>query len=640
MGSRRLEPLDRHTWAANVATLACTRLSLQKASFPRVSIDFDELGVARGGLLEEVIRLAPCPLPMSYVSEFRQALRDISTSPDVARLLGTPSTSVSRTAINSILYTAIDNAVAQWGGGQKSGRAARARHIFNISGLKLQTGETISETGFVSVHPWEQRSASSLISEIYDEAFDDEELAAPISALPHENPDELNDKALSHLTTRLNRLRGACRRALDEFAKVKAAITEAQTSPPPPNMSSRMAASFKRGVGPDRKHFSGLNPEAKFWLAANLVKRDSFHRNYCTRRLSYEGMTGLERVTPGTKKHLFAGMLSTHYLPRYTLTACLLVLMSVTPWNASTVLSITSENVKRNRDGSYTVSGIKDRTDEVQEADLPALQEEDDSDDTPVPDSIDIADDDACKALELLLWHDANVEANAHRTSDSLFTALDLAHPSIFTFDIFDVHKVFDDFCKAYALKPFPLKSVREQVVSIEYLSTNKDVFLASALLRHKSIQTTHRYLNSVIIRLLNSANMKRFMDQLGASVIFACGGMKRVRDLNFDPAHVKEHLLFPPSKASKESDDSIADQWLNSIGDMRICITEAEIEHCALQHAFYKKSFQSLIRANEDRFRNFHFPRIVFCAALYQIIQQSAYRQMMTRFEETYNAA
>src|SRR5689334_5505322 len=100
MGSRRLEPLDRHTWTGNIVTLGCTKTVLQKPSFPRVPVDFDELGVARGGFLEEVIRLAPCPLLSSYASDFRHALTDISNSPDVVRLLGTSSTSITRAALN------------------------------------------------------------------------------------------------------------------------------------------------------------------------------------------------------------------------------------------------------------------------------------------------------------------------------------------------------------------------------------------------------------------------------------------------------------------------------------------------------------------------------------------------------------
>jgi hypothetical protein len=302
------------------------------------------------------------------------------------------------------------------------------------------------------------------------------------------------------------------------------------------------------------------------------------------------------------------------------------------------VLSITASNVRKNANGTYTIYGLKGRSGQFEEDILEEMTDDEWEDIQDDLNDREIADVHACKAIDLLLWQDSNIPCGVVRTSQSLFVTLNLQRPRPYRFELIQLNLALDDFCNLTGLPEFAPNQIRAQVFSIEYLRTNGDLHYVSALLNHANLETTHRYANSTIIRALAAANMKRFMDHLGASIVFVCGGEARVRELGLNPDYVREQMLFPPSAASPESQDSESDKWLNAVGELKIYITEAEIAHCAMQHTFYKKSFRALIQANEDRFRHYHFPRIMFCQALYMLIEQSQYRQILRNFDGVYD--
>ncbi|CAM2192114.1 protein of unknown function [Paraburkholderia kururiensis] len=641
-GPRTPRLAAHHTWSGNVATIFCIKTVHGKSIYPTVSLDLDALGVARGGLLEVAIRSAPCPLNSSYAGPLQQVLNDVAGSSQAVSILSTPVNKISRPQLHGLLFEAFENAIEKWSGGYKYSRFMRARHIFTLVNVKLATGESISESGFKSRFPRDNTPTKQLLSEDYDSSFDQKELAAPISATDFENLPELNRKALTHLESRLNRVTSACHKALNDFCDVRQRIYDSQAAPPPSEITELRLTHFRKGRGPTRKVYDNLSESSRFWVAANLVLRDELHKSYFNKSLSLAGLSGLMPVCHTlSNKVLFTALLSTHYLPRSTLIACLLLTMAPTPWNASVVLSMTSDNIKINRDGTYTISGMKTRTAQLQERTLTSLQDEEWQDIEAVTDACDINDEYACKALGLLLWHDRNLkDANVTRSSDSLFVTLNLGKASAYTFDIIDLSTSLSQFCQQYDIPTFIPSSIRDQVASIEYLRSNRDVHYVSALLGHADLHTTQRYLNSTIIKLLNAANMKRFMDHLSASIIFACGGMERVVELNFDPAKVREQMLFPSSPTSPETGESLADKWLDSVGDMAICITEVEIQHCVLQHRFYSRSLRTLIQFNLDRFCQFHLPRVIFCQALYKLISASPYCDVLRDYEETLNAA
>lgn len=633
---------SHHTWSGNVVTIYCIETLHNRQRFPTVVLDFDALGVARGGLLEQAIRSAPCPVHRNYVSGFRQALRAAVGDSRVAQLLSTPTGGISRAQLHDILFESFENAIDKWKTTSKYGRSHSARKIFTFVDTKLSTGDTIAGSGFKSRFPIENPSGNDLLSERYDASFDKEELAAPISAIDFKNLSELNTKALNHLETRLNRVTSACHSALDSFEALRLHLDDLKCAPPPPDISDRMLAYFREGRGPSPDLFPLLSEPARLWIVANLVERDNLHKSYLKQQVTLRGITALYPVCHTiTNKVLFTSLLSSDYLPRSTLIACLLLTMTPTPWNSSVILSMTAENVKRNGDGTYTISGMKTRTAQLQERTLSSLADDEWQDIETETDACDISDEYACKALELLLWHDKNIrDARVNRLSASLFVSLNLGHLSQYTFDVIDLPEILPEFCRQYEIPLFKAKNIRDQVASIEFLRSNRDIHYVSALLGHADVGTTQRYLNSKIIKLLNAANMKRFMDHLASSIVFACGGMKRIKALNFDPAHVREQMLFPSSTTSSETGESLADKWLDSIGDMAICITEAEIKHCALQHRLYTKSLRTLIQFNQDRFIHFHFPRLIFCQALYAIIAASPHRDILRDYEETLNVA
>lgn len=143
-------------------------------------------------------------------------------------------------------------------------------------------------------------------------------------------------------------------------------------------------------------------------------------------------------------------------------------------------------------------------------------------------------------------------------------------------------------------------------------------------ILGHADLSSITYYLNSTILRVLNEANMNEFMRRLGESILFVGGRIDNLADS-------EKNLLFP---ISRHNDQSIADTWLNNIGNSIIPIGRAEIKHCAMQMRYYKEIIPDLKSANTVRFKSFHLPRIIFCIAMYKFIFESEYRSVLREIE------
>jgi hypothetical protein len=76
-----------------------------------------------------------------------------------------------------------------------------------------------------------------------------------------------------------------------------------------------------------------------------------------------------------------------------------------------------------------------------------------------------------------------------------------------------------------------------------------------------------------------------------------------------------------------------VADSWVYEEVE-KFEVGVAELQHCAYQYHFYKKNFLKLLNENGPRFIEVHFPRMVFSAALRNIILASPHGRLLTQYE------
>jgi hypothetical protein len=185
-----------------------------------------------------------------------------------------------------------------------------------------------------------------------------------------------------------------------------------------------------------------------------------------------------------------------------------------------------------------------------------------------------------------------------------------------------------DGFEKHYIAKPFGLplfskKQFRDHVSTIKYL-IEPDPFKLKEDLDHKAMSTTVGYINHVIIKLLHRSKVKRFMDKLGATIVWAVGGSQEVEKHGMTIEQIDDRLLFPTNNYSQKN--TICDKWVESMGALTLKIGRREIEHLKYQVNYYTEHFLALKQNNPRQFLIYEVPRILFCIALQELIRTSPY--------------
>jgi integrase len=617
-----------HTWTGNVVALCTAARVRHRQTFLKVLIDFDALRVARGGLLEETIRDARCPLSATVAYYFKRILDAVCEQEDARAVLSAHPQEISVPLIH-MLFGRIDAEVGAWNHAHPYVAFIAARRIFLFCRCPLRTGQLLSEVAYLSRHGTRRGGrVKPLISEMSDPTFADASLSGPISALPHTNSEDLERMAVAHLSGRLERIRDSCIDMLDKHAVLVEEIKRLKALGLPDSLHPYTMRSLdRRGGSPIPNTLRKLSVEEHFRVVLYLVERDLLFQNRSIRHaFALESLHELRTVSryPDSRS-LHNALLADYYLPRLAVIACLLLLLIDTGWNGSTALGLTAKRVSKHGAG-YRIVGVKTRTDQVQTASIP------ESDDT----SEFVTAPTAVRALDLLLAYDASVTKYGKRDSDSLFVSMQHRVSDRVMFFIPDINECLKDFCAHYNIPHFTLRQIRDQVANREYLRGGKDPYRIRTLLGHANIGTTADYLDSHVLRLLNEANINRYMKRLAASALFAVDRAAQLPALALDRTDVDERLLFPVSRFSREGEEAIADQWLAADGEFSFVIGEAEIQHCVLQKRFYEEALPDLKQGNPERFVHYHLPRILFCAALYRFIEVSPYRNALNAIEES----
>lgn len=633
-----IEYLPRHTWTGNTVVLQCRHRENSRTRSRAVSLNFDELRIARGGLLETCINESPAPIGYSEAKQLKRVLKRLTLNHDCVVILSTSTSNAFSWQVDSI-QAAFENEIESWGSASNSTISSQARYIFRHCHSPLCDGATVSTSGFKSRFNSDTRVRKRLpLADEYDTSFDTEELAEPISALNFENETEADKAALTHLQARLERVLSRCAEIIDEYLIFRQRILTLKHAEPPNTIPARMLEGLKGTGYPNLRNWARLDSDSKLWVAVKLANRDDFHKSYPTRRLKLNGIPALERLTylPANQAK-FEVLLCATYLPRYILVACLIIVQAALIWNKDTALSLTRARIKvtRNR---IEVFGIKSKTMRKQDGSITDAKSKFAG---PIEELgwSEIQDERACIAIRLLIEHDIAINEYATRDGESVFCSLHLKSTNPLLFRLPEYSEELRAFIKKEQFPAFQFDDIREHASHIYFLNSKRDIFGLSAVMGHAQLATTEEYLNTTIVRVLNAASMKRYMDILAPTIVFTCRGKTAVEALHFDESRISETLLFPLSSMSNESTDTIADKWIASNGSLKIQIGANEIQHCALQMLFYRTNLRRLINDNQLRFKLHHLPRLIFCVALHQFISGSRYSYILEHCEEALNA-
>jgi integrase len=614
-----------HIWTENSVFIQTKCKENGRSRFGKVEINFSSLKVDRDGLLEQVILDLRWPLHPLIASTFSYSLKSITKISSVRSKLSTNVNKLNYADIWKI-FQHIESYIKTKNYSDPYALYIKAVQPFKYCKTTLSNGQMVSDIQYRTSYKYVAKKYKKLISESYDEGIEDVEMSYPLSHVRNSSITELEEKSVKHLQIRLDRMSDACVKIIEQHLSNVSRIKECKKQDLPATytpqkiesiVSNYISLKDKKFRIPehDRLHFFlFLIEKYELYKAQVLPMKFSFSNLPC----QLDNLSEWGEIKPETY------LLSDYYLPRNVVFACLIMLLFETGWNSSTLLTLSKDRVDQSVPDEFKLEGIKLKTNQIQSYVIKNQKKDSAGSSWPY------------RCLQLLIENDSNIKSYATRLSDSIF--LSKVNRTGLNANIFEslshIQRDIEYLCMQNKLPKFNLKDIRDQKANLEYLQSGKNPYVVMTTLGHKDLSTVSAYLNTNILRILNEANINEYMRRLGNTILFA-GDIKNDSIVTDELEPNDNSLLFP---ISPYSDKSIADEWLNDVGDLEILIGRAEIKHCAIQMKYYKEAIPSLKNSNAERFKRFHIPRILFCIAMYRFIYESEYRGVLREIENELN--
>ncbi|WP_321947892.1 tyrosine-type recombinase/integrase [Paraburkholderia sp. J10-1] len=537
------------------------------------------------------------------------------------------------------LVRTIDDSLHAVSTAQKSIFTTTITHFLNQIRTPLLNGETIASLFLKSRHGWNHtsRTSETIILDIFDQSY----LHTPLAAIDFENPKQLRENALQTLVEYANHINQVCTKVLDSHDELAKKLSDYTTNSLPDEVHVNIRNTIARGGIVKARTLDKLDqidPALHLHVACKLVVAHSLYRNRKpTVQLGLDTL-GQYWSVKNADAYGIAMMLSHYYLPRPVVTACLLLLIVATGWNAPTCASITRANVRETPEGTILLDGVKWRTDQIQNSEL--FEDDAVGDTSLVKPQREISNPEAIRALRLLVANRIRLDDNIAPKNPSLFVSMRSRNHTDDEFN-FCIGETFDnikEFCFQTGLKNLSANELRHVAAHTRYLSTGGDMHDLQDFLGHSKLETSVTYINSTLIRLLGEANLLRFVNLLAACVHYQTNRKDRLSDGEIRRVENNNLLMFPPSALENSEIKCIADLWMQSLGTMQLKIGLAEVAHTALQHVLYRRHMSHLMAANHERFVVHHLPRIVFCAAMYRFLSAGPFRTQLRQLTRHYD--
>jgi hypothetical protein len=624
-----IDRLTSHPWENDKAIVITRHTLYGELKYRKSVVDFELIRVERGGLLESIIRDAPCPVHPAVANSFLRVIMAAAKETKLNSILSTPPALLAdRDAIELARFA--DHEVDTWRRRDKYQAFIHAWTFFRYSRQSLATGQLIGDLRVVSQHAGTPQTIKQLISDTYDGTFDDPTLAGPIGALQFDDLTERKAAAIRHLQARLDNIKGACKEVIANHLQLVERIKHLKRLGIPNDIPKNSLVALSHGGRVYRPTLSKLPSEEALRVILHVIERDKWYVSFPRpHEVSHQHVDTLRASIPiPLRLSPLLVLVSDHFLPYHVVFACLILLGTSTAWNPTTLFSLGAESVRKTARG-YEITGLKTKTDQLQSAELQEDLRDEQSEQTTQLSAID-----DITAIELLLRNLEQAKKHGLVCDDKLFIRPSARGNVPLRFIVPRVSRELREFCEFAGIKPFTLHELRDQVANLRYMTGGEDANVVRALLGHASLNVTGGYLATTILRALHESNMRRFMKILAKSVLYAVGRENWEDDLTESQDAVARRLLFPVSHLIDDELECEVDIWLKSSGTLQMVIGWAEVQHCAMQRQYYLNHMRALTQANPERFLKHHLPRIVICYALYRLIQTSPHRALLSRYE------
>ena len=605
-----------------------------RETFPGVLFDFQRFGVERGGLLDAVIDQIQLPGDHLTTGALRNWIlwltcenRDDSKWAQAVEILSKVSGHTPAEARTLSELLAGVTALRAMTDKTRYGYTTSFRHLLTRTYLAIGAEAPRFPRGAMKALVATTRG---MLSDAPDPGAINPEFRSTIVNVAQGSPQRARQSAIGHVEDRLLRVKAACDEDIKEFLKWRAWTEAAEALP----LDERALGYVDRLIAYGAREDSNLQR----WLvmadlqtivavALAAMKRNGFHTRegygvrVATNRSIYLGLAAerLQVAFPSLERwsskrtgqgrfSTFRNLLSHWYVPRWVQFAIELRIQAETAFNRHTVRNLTASGIGINN-ATIELQALKGKTEELQTA------------------VIDGSDRTLRAALELMRGHSKNVVEHWQADEKRVFVALVSSNDTV-SFGLWPCHHIHERFIEFHKLFKFTREQLRNQNAGLVFLK-REDVHEVQGRLGHASLKTTSGYVRQHIISVLNRANIAEFVRRLGASIVWAVEGREAVGRRGMRETDVSARLLFPLGVQKQVTAAPECDAWIAD-PEWKLQIDEVRIRHLVAQRAYYARNWQKLRASSPEAYEKVHRPRIEFVAALWEIVADSEFAQLL----------
>lgn len=605
-----------------------------RETFPGVLFDFHRFGVERGGLLDAVIDQIQLPGDHLTTGALRNWIlwltcenRDDSQRAQAVQILSKVSGHTPAEARTLSELLAGVTALRAMTDKTRYGYITSFRHLLTRTYLAIGAEAPRFPRGAMKALVTTTRG---MLSDAPDPGAINPEFRSTIVNVAQGPPQRARQSAIGHVEDRLLRVKAACDQDIEGFLRWRAWTEAAEALPLDEHALGYVDRLIAHGARDDsslQRWLVMADLQTIVAVALAAMRKNGYHTRegygvrVATNRSINLGLAAerLQMAFPDLERwsskrsgqgrfSTFRNLLSHWYVPRWVQFAIELRIQAETAFNRHTVRNLTASGISISN-ATIELQALKGKTEELQTAE------------------IDGADRTLRAALELMKGHSKNVVEHWQADEKRVFVALVSSNDTV-SFGVWPCHHVHERFIEFHKLFKFTREQLRNQNAGLVYLK-REDVHEVQGRLGHASLKTTSGYVRQHIISVLNRANIAEFVRRLGASIVWAVEGPEAVGSRGMLESDVSARLLFPLGVQKQVTAAPECDTWIAD-PEWKLQIDEVRIRHLVAQRAYYARNWQKLRASSPEAYEKVHRPRIEFVAALWEIVADSEFAQLL----------
>jgi len=456
--------------------------------------------------------------------------------------------------------------------------------------------------------------------------------ADPVDAIPHEDIRDLREKAVQIMEADLGAIKMACEYDLDFWGGVRERLRQHARN----SISDSAYEEILDFVNNRRIHQNNIIRPQDYPVEVLLGAFGKFEKDIRVNRLMLGNCFDADvrnsilealDISPaemhGVQMHNIAGLCINFHARE--LVASFYALLCHSKWNSDSLRSLQRSNIEKH-ERSYKIRGFKNKTDEY----------------TPLV-LIEPGDGPAWIAMNLLIWNHEQLKSRGliGESEQRMWFAWTRTKGIPMTSCYTALAGPKKKFLSRHGIPWFSDEQIRNHNVTLKALRKRDGIFDAQFEAGHASLSTTEHYADQFIMQLLISSLNLEFQRRLDSTLKIGLWGdqsdfVKRLRFQKFDA-----RLALPVGDGTSCVDAAnppdiawlaggVCDGKRCHAGDgcrnNRIEVTKSRVEELWRFVGYYKKNWHRLLAENEDAFREFHAPAMLFALTFANFLKNSQY--------------